>query len=279
MALLLLAAAPTWATWNSTPIQMVTSTPDTAWLGSSLTFTLTSANSTGPNGAFTTTGTGNLLFAVFEVHNVGVMATQLTAVSGGGTWVILPSSACNAYLTNTAVLDCAYVLSDTPTSSIQFTRSNDDSGTAVAKVAVFEIGYTAGPIGLDPNGGVRTVQLTSSSTTQPGVSLGTLTGANDIVFQFICAGAGQALESSANPPFTSSIINDHLGVAISFNTLTGNPPVSPFWGPSSGTGSGVAVAVAFTEQAPVFGHCSACELSRLTTPPSLGHDDFCGACQ
>jgi hypothetical protein len=230
-------ASPAWATWSV--IQQVTVLNDGACSPTSLTCTLTSAN-TSP--ALQPCTPGDLAIYGLEIHNLGTVATTLTAVTGCGTATLLPSSGCNGFNSTVgAVIDCAYLLSETTAgTSLTYTRSNDDTGEAVWKPSYTELKYTSGPIYLDNYG---TLDLSNDSTTQPGVTL-SCGGTNDVVFQSMVGAAGE--ETPASPYNVYYFLQDHYAGAVHINTTDCTPP-NPLYTSPGPASVGYANAIAFSE--------------------------------
>lgn len=167
------------------------------------------------------TGSGHLLY----LEAGDIVDSHITAVSGGGTWVV--PSACVSTVPSTMamamdIISCAYVLSSTAGAT-----SLDISISGNASLALFEVATSSGSFALD------TLASSTAPYTQP-VSAGqalTLTGANDVIFQSIFLPGGVSAVTLYPQPYINGagdqfFLNQAASVVL-LNTTDGSAPMWP----------------------------------------------------
>lgn len=200
----------------------------TASGGTTNTFTLIQHNAAyDSNGTTTYTftptsaiGTGHL--AVLIVTNSSNQNRYLTAVSGGGTWVI-PTAAtpngCQASTASGSSISCAYNLNTSSTSSLALTFSTASN----YGVQIVEYSFTLGSTSLD---NIGSAVDSSSSTTLNGVAP-SLTGTKDVIIQAIVGSATSGGPSSIDHSYGNLLTlgNTYAGTADLENTVSSATPV------------------------------------------------------
>lgn len=121
-----------------------------------------------------TTTAGSLLEIVYSSTGG---SSFITGMSGGGTWVI--PSACQVSDTSAGSMSCAYVLSDTSTSSISLSFTSGIGGNGT----LLEYSVSPGPPVLDQ---ATSVDRSTSASSQNYISP-TVTGSNDVILQGLLA--------------------------------------------------------------------------------------------
>jgi hypothetical protein len=179
------------------------------------------------------TGTGHLLFVQVSDES----GTNLSAITGGGTWVI-PSGSNTCAKNNSGITtSCAYVLSSSSgatTLNMTMTGSSGNIG-----VMYYEVARTSGSFVLDAQ---NSTSITTVASPQSGQGL-TLTGTNDVIFQEIASAdanvplaqslypqpllkTSQAQVFANNNASTGVLLNSTNGAAPSYLTFaTGDPAV------------------------------------------------------
>lgn len=180
-------------------------------------------------------------FAFETIINDGSAAaiTATTGASGGGSWVLptgctgTGTAACAAASgsTNVAV---AYIAS---TINAPTTMTCTSSTTVMRECGVVVLTFTNGPVTLD----VGATRIAASGTNLAGVSAGTITGTNDVIFQ---SGSFSGTASGCPNSGTGDFPNGNAvctGPVNSTSNTAGNY--------TSTSGTGALVAIAFKEAA------------------------------
>jgi uncharacterized repeat protein (TIGR03803 family) len=183
------------------------------------------------------TGSGHLLFLQAST----TAGQTISAVSGGGTWVI-PAACQNSSIAQ-ATISCAYVLSsDAGTEDLSVTMS--DNCDASCAFAYYETARSSGSFSLDT---AASTYNSTASATPNGQDL-TLSGSNDVIFQQIGSIATYVFDGSLYPyPEGTRFLSPVGGGRSNGNTalvINSTNGTAPAWLLSSSVPS-VVSAVAF----------------------------------
>lgn len=215
-----LLATPAWAQW--TQVQSEIRTSCTSWTTCDLTVA--------------STGTGNLIIGGFIGSNGD---SNLTSITGGGTWVICSDCAAANGGTSWSV-DLGWTLSSASgATTISFIV---DAANSSGYVFAYEYACT-GTKALDDS---ASTAGQSASTTPPGQAL-TLGGSGRLIVQTI--GASSIAVNSISAPYTDLLAASPVGAAVSENTSSGSAPT---WTLASSSITNIAAA-AFSCTAPATG--------------------------
>ena len=230
-----LLGSSAWATWGTPKVATPANCP----------------NATTCSVTVSPTGGGHLLVLYTTTVNQNVTITRVAGgaagafnsatptswyhPSGGGR----PSKSCSASDSVAGSVDCAFVYSSTAgATTVTVTYSGPTGG---AKVFLYEVSYTNGPIAMDVNPTSQD-QMPSGSRTE-GVGLN-LTGSNDLVVQAI---NGQNPLASINGRYIATS-SQNSATAYLANTTAG---AAPAWTQSRAPAHAAVSAISFTEAAGV----------------------------